>query len=621
MKRFGIDIGSLSIGTALLEDGKIISTSYRAHRQDIRSALDEIFDSDQTRGCSAIGITGNFPAVNSSLLDNALCVIQGARHIVPSTRNVFSIGAGHFMLCLFDELGLYKKHTTNPPCASGTGSFIEQQALRLKLSVAELTERAGGYQGKIPPIATRCAVFAKSDIIHAMQGGYSIDAVCAGLCQGIARTIIDSLLKGRELKEPIAVVGGVSLNKKLVQAMQQLLAKQMVVPDYATVAGAVGAALLAQDNKLDVEEILDNKHGEKQLRKALTLKQSNYPDFSRGKYKEENGVEILSPPQPVIAADRLYLGIDIGSTSSKAVLINKQLKIVKGYYTRTRGDPVSAVRLLINCIKKNLSGKTFTLAAAATTGSGRKMIKELFRADLEINEITAHAKAASLLYPEVDTIIEIGGQDSKFTLIKDGEVYYSHMNYVCAAGTGSFIEEQAKLLAVDLDDFSDLALGALAPYTSDRCTVYMERDLGELKSRGFKRQALAAAVLFSVRDNYLAKVVSRSPLGNHIVFQGATARNQALVAVFEQYVKKAIHLLDALYQVEYNPLWKDFLEQLGFNVVICHPISKTLTSGKELVNSDFCAPIINAHGLLNQALEQGARYLFLPALISEDQAA
>lgn len=203
---------------------------------------------------------------------------------------------------------------------------------------------------------------------------------------------------------------------------------------------------------------------------------------------------------------------------------------------------MSAVRLLINCIKKDLSGKTFTLAAAATTGSGRKMIKELFRADLEINEITAHAKAAVLLYPEVDTIIEIGCQDSKFTLLKDGEVYYSHMNYVCAAGTGSFIEEQAKLLAVDLDDFSDLALGALAPYTSDRCTVYMERDLGELKSRGFKRQALTAAVLFSVRDNYLAKVVSRSPLGNHIVFQGATARNQALVAAFEQYVKKAIHV-------------------------------------------------------------------------------
>ncbi|MBN1797645.1 MAG: hypothetical protein JW822_03650 [Spirochaetales bacterium] len=731
MKRLGIDAGSLFIGTALLEDNKVISTSYRAHGGDVRGAVAEILASHQNNNCSAIGITGNFSAADSRLFDNALCVIQGARHIAPASRNIFSIGAGHFMLCLYDETGKYKEHTTNPPCASGTGSFIEQQAMRLKLSVEELTAHAVAYQGKIPHIATRCAVFAKSDIIHAMQEGFSLAAVCTGLCQGMARTIIDSLLKGRELSEPIAVVGGVSLNKKIVQSLQQLLGKQVIVPDYATVAGAVGAALLAQDGPLNVQEILHNKHNTKQLRKTLTLNLSSYPDFSRTNNIEENGVEILTPPESARSVHTLYLGIDIGSTSTKAVLINEQLEIVKGFYTRTLGDPVSAVRLLLSYIKNSMGERTFSLAGTATTGSGRKMIKELFAADLEINEITAHAKAATMLYPKVDTIIEIGGQDSKFTLLKNGEVYYSHMNYVCAAGTGSFIEEQAKLLDLDLDDFSEFALTARAPYTSDRCTVYMERDLSELKSRGFSKQALAAAVLFSVRDNYLAKVVSRSALGNHIVFQGATARNKALVATFEQYLKKPIHvspychltgalgaailcaqkkltasgfllearefevhdevcrlcannclltvartngrtaawgmkcgreytaskrkaksaaagpysrflahfdttgsktghartrtetiyLLDALYHVEYNPLWKDFLEQLGFKVVICRTNPKATASGKKLVNSDFCAPIINAHGILDQALEQGARNIFLPALISEDREA
>jgi predicted CoA-substrate-specific enzyme activase len=729
MKRFGIDVGSLFIGTALLQDNKIISTSYKAHEGDIRAALSEVINSEQARGCGAIGITGNFFAASRSIIDNSLCVIEGARHIAPASRNVFSIGAEHFMLCLYDKKGVYKEHVTNPPCASGTGSFIEQQARRLKLSVQELACRAEAYQGKIPHIATRCAVFAKSDIIHAMQEGYTLDAVCAGLCQGIARTIISSLLKGRKLTEPISVVGGVSLNKKIMQALGQLLGKQVTVPDHAPVAGAVGAALLAENRLLGVEEILqDETHG-KHLRNALSLSRSSCPDFSHHNYREENGIEIIPPQDPAKTNHRLYLGIDIGSTSTKAVLINEHKEIISGFYTYTQGDPIGAVRLLLQNIKKVLDGQNFKLCAAATTGSGRKMIKELFAADMEINEITAHAKAAATLYPEVDTIIEIGGQDSKFTLLKSGDVYYSHMNYVCAAGTGSFIEEQAKLLGVDLNDFSDLALGARAPYTSDRCTVYMERDLGELKSRGFSKEALAAAVLFSVRDNYLAKVVNRSPLGEHIVFQGATARNKALVAAFEQYVKKpihvspychltgamgaaiicaekgldssgflletsefsvheevcslcanhclltvaqsngrtaawgmkcgreytaskrkakdhtdgphkrfithfstaktksghsqtqnhTIHLLDTLYHVEYNPLWENFLERLGFKVAVCRPSAHTLNSGKKLVNSDFCAPIINAHGLLHQALEQGARFIFLPALISEDQ--
>ena len=166
----------------------------------------------------------------------------------------------------------------------------------------------------------------------------------------------------------------------------------------------------------------------------------------------------------------------------------------------------------------------------------------MFQADREVNEITAHAKAAVFLHPDVDTIIEIGGQDSKFTRIRDGEVYFSTMNYVCAAGTGSFIEEQAKRLGASLADFSDMALSEPAPFTSDRCTVYMERDLAALVGEGWPRETLAAAVLHSVRDNYLSKVVGKSALGETIVFQGATARNKALVAAFEQHLGKPLHV-------------------------------------------------------------------------------
>ena len=197
--------------------------------------------------------------------------------------------------------------------------------------------------------------------------------------------------------------------------------------------------------------------------------------------------------------------------------------ILAGLYTRTQGDPVQAVTHLLRQMGALFPDKTFHIRGAATTGSGRALIREVIGADLAINEITAHAKGAAFLDPEVDTIIEIGGQDSKFTLLQNGMVTHAAMNYVCAAGTGSFIEEQAKRLSMTLQEISEVVPGQSAPYTSDRCTVYMERDLNIFLSEGRSREQIMAAVLYSVRDNYLSKVVGKSAPGRKIYFQGATA--------------------------------------------------------------------------------------------------
>ncbi|HEQ71929.1 MAG TPA: hypothetical protein ENN69_05520 [Spirochaetia bacterium] len=380
-------------------------------------------------------------------------------------------------------------------------------------------------------------------------------------------------------------------------------------------------------------------------------------------------------------------------------------------------------------MKKRYGDAFPAVSAAGTTGSGRKMIAALFGAETVVNEITAHALAAKRLIPEVDTIIEIGGQDSKLTILTDGEVSFAQMNYVCAAGTGSFIDEQAKRLGMSLDEISRAALRGEAPFTSDRCTVYMERDLALFSGKGWSGDALAAAVLFSVRDNYLSKVVQRTPLGQHIVFQGATARNQALVAAFEEAVGRPIHvspwchltgaygaalqaltegkgrsgfvtaadgiefaeeqctfcanhctlltaradgrktgwgmkcgreyeerkfagkekspavmtryekraaalptfpehgsrravriaLLNGLYNREYNPLWRALLSRLGFSVETIEPGADVLAAGKESVNSDFCAPMIMAHGLARAALEKKVDWIFFPALVNEEE--
>ncbi|MBN2554032.1 MAG: hypothetical protein JXB06_14740 [Spirochaetales bacterium] len=756
MKRIGIDIGSLYLGAVIVEDGAVREARYLEHGVDIRGQLQSIMALPEYRDFDALGITGNFPRAREGIIDNTLAQIEGARLLLPGCRNVFTIGGQTFSLIFFDEEGGYREHSVNAPCAAGTGSFIEQQAERLGLTVAELAEKAASFEGRRPLIATRCAVFAKTDIVHAMQEGYSLEAVCAGLCEGIARNVLDALVKGREIESPVGFIGGVSLNRAITAGMQRILNREIHIPPHSQVAGAVGAARLGDLTEYRAE-LIGGESLKRSSREPLSLSLSSYPDAGSFSAELRDGVEVFLPAgKTVEAAPRLdggvYIGIDIGSTSTKAVLIGEDTTILGGFYTPTAGDPIRAVQSLVRTVSAVFDGEHLDILGVATTGSGRMIIKELFNGDLAVNEITAHARAAVFLHPRADTIIEIGGQDSKFTLLRDGQVYYSTMNYVCAAGTGSFIEEQAKRLEVSLDDFSDMALGARAPYTSDRCTVYMERDLNALLGEGWSKQALAAAVLNSVRDNYLAKVVAKTSLGDYIVFQGATGRNKALVAAFEQLIGKPIHVSPychltgalgaallcretrtgrrggdersgdgqsgdersafiwelrdleiseeicrrcpnhclltvvqregrksgwgmkcgreygerrrsepapsapelrfarimaplcqedgkeeedgakdrkagrkgitigiprGLYNVGYAPLWCAFLKRLGFSVRLSETDRGALEEGKALVNSEFCEPMILAHGYVGRLLAQGCDYLFYPAVINE----
>ncbi|MEA1897190.1 MAG: acyl-CoA dehydratase activase [Bacteroidota bacterium] len=289
---------------------------------------------------------------------------------------------------------------------------------------------------------------------------------------------------------------------------------------------------------------------------------SDYPDFAAFKkynftaetsqHKSEVQVEIYTPITADMS-DSVYMGIDIGSTSTKLMLAKNGDPII-GLYTYTDGQPLAASKALfeaLNQVEKEYNIH-FHFLGVGTTGSGRKFIGNLIGSDLIVDEITAHARAAYELNPNTDTIIEIGGQDSKFTLMRGGNVVFSQMNSVCAAGTGSFIEEQAKKLNVELKDYSDLAEGSKSPLSSDRCTVFMERDLNHFMNQGYEVREILASVLHSVRENYLKKVAVESAIGKNICFQGATARNKALVAVFEEKLEKPIfvspycHLTGAL---------------------------------------------------------------------------
>ncbi len=229
-------------------------------------------------------------------------------------------------------------------------------------------------------------------------------------------------------------------------------------------------------------------------------------------------------------------------------MIDEAKKPIAGFYTYTAGKPLTAVKSIFEAIENYFrkTGNGIRIAGVGTTGSGRKFIGEIINADLFIDEITSHARAAWELNPQTDTIIEIGGQDAKFTLMNNGSVTFSQMNSVCAAGTGSFLHEQARKLGCSLSDYAQKAENVSAPLASDRCTVFMERDISQLFNNGYTVNEILATALHSVTENYLKKVGVEASIGQNICFQGATAKNRSLVAAFEQRLKKPIYRLKIL---------------------------------------------------------------------------
>ncbi len=578
MKILGIDIGSVAISIVQINENKeIIKSSYIFHEGKITERLAEELKTYDLSDIYAIAATNSVPKIlkQGKRYDNIVSFITAAQYHFPQIGSLLIVGGERFGLALFDQHGNYKGFKTNTSCAAGTGSFLDQQARRLRFeNIQEFASTALNNKGDFPKIASRCAVFAKTDLIHAQQEGYTREEIADGLSYGLAKNIVDTLFSAADYHLPIIFVGGLALNQAVVKHIKNLLSTEEVFTHpQANIFGAFGAALNALDElpvnatPLEIKSIEDIIIFEKPKKTyyypPLELKLSDYPDFSsKEKYKFQSKVHPNTTPVETDIYEELrsgheydvYMGIDIGSTSTKATIVQADKTVLIGLYTRTSGQPVIAVQTIFETLKdieqrKNIS---FNFLGVGTTGSGRKFIGKIIKADVILDEITAHARAAYELDPEVDTIIEIGGQDSKFTTLRNGMVTLSIMNNVCAAGTGSFIEEQAQKLGVPLSEYADRAMQARAPIANDRCTVFMERDINQYLNKGYTVEEVLAAVLHSIRENYLSKVAVESLIGKKIFFQGATAKNKALVAAFEQKLQRPImvskfcHLTGAL---------------------------------------------------------------------------
>jgi predicted CoA-substrate-specific enzyme activase len=563
----GIDIGSVSLNIVQLDtESNILCRFSQFHKGNIRHAFskaDKIFDLSQVY---AIACTSSLVCLNRNffLYYNAqVAIMAAARHYCPNAASVLHIGAEKFMLIRFDKRGNYQSSKVNSSCAAGTGSFLDQQALRLNLSgIRELCDLAMKNKEEVPDIASRCAVFSKTDIIHAQQRGYSVNAICDSLCKGLAENIINTVFKKEPPSLPLLMTGGVSRNLVVREYLEKQLKTTFLYHEDSHLFGAIGAGLLLLKEKKGViplnirsfEDIMVQSDAEKQyFHKPLSLSLSKYPEFSTeesylfipeiSKHPAKVEVDIYAELIPGNSYN-VYIGIDIGSTSTKAILIDEIKKPLAGFYTYTVGKPLSAVKSILEAIENvtRKKGIEFTAKGAGTTGSGRKFIGKILNADLIIDEISSHARAAYELNPLTDTIIEIGGQDAKFTLMHNGNVTFSQMNSVCAAGTGSFLQEQAEKLGCSVSEYAMMSENIDAPLASNRCAVFMERDISQLLTNGYSVNEILATALHSVTENYLQKVATEASIGNNICFQGATAKNKSLIAAFEQRLKKPIYV-------------------------------------------------------------------------------
>ena len=562
----GIDIGSTSSDIVVLDESdRIIVKDYRRTKgrpvQTLRSQLDKVFSQINPADVELTAATGSAGRLLAELLDipfvnevpaQAAAICRLYTHFDEATIIEMG-GQDSKLIFLSTDRGQtqMRDFALNTVCAAGTGSFLDQQAERLGINIDTEFGNLALQSKTVPRMAGRCSVFAKSDMIHLQQQAAPTCDIIAGLCLALARNLKSNLGCGRKFVKPIVFTGGVAANIGVVRALEEvfdLSPDELIVPMDHFFTGAIGAVLVAKTST--GQKINGRVHLEK-IDTYLAARGSGLKDAPR---RDPLNKPSLPAPESKVyehlldEADKpidAYLGVDVGSISTNVAIIDKQKRVLTKAYLMTAGQPLEAVRQGLEMVGEKIAGKV-NILGAATTGSGRYLTGDFIGADTVINEITAQAAGAAIVRPDVDTIFEIGGQDSKYISLRNGVVVDFEMNHACAAGTGSFLEEQAQRLGISIKgQFAELAFQSDAPIKlGERCTVFMESDLLSYQQRGAQTPDLVSGLAYSIATNYLNRVVGRRKIGDNICFQGGTAFNHAVWAAFEKVTGKKIMVPD-----------------------------------------------------------------------------
>ncbi|UCF74159.1 MAG: CoA activase [Deltaproteobacteria bacterium] len=567
MERYyiGIDAGSVSVNAVVINNkGELIfEYPYKRHFGGVETTVFEVVHELYSRfglaNIRALSFTGNHGRIISDRIHGfyefeSIAQILGAVSLRPDVRTVISMGGQDTALYILSHNGGTWELTdfnTNGPCASGTGSFIDQQAERLASSIygkdfdtseAHISRILEdfitlGLKSKNPArVACRCTVFTKSDMIHLQNKGEKLEDIIAGLHEGNASNYLSTIVSNRALPKPMLFIGGLTMNELQVRAFRDHF-RELIVPRHSASVGALGVALQAREldiaNRPDLDELRSMTE-----KGAFSFVAAPRLELIKTDFPEDNELKLLPKRRKKIP---VFLGIDVGSTTTKYALISEKRGIIDKEYRQTMGKPIEVTQSLLRILRERCGG-LIDIKGVATTGSGRMVVGDFLNADLIIDEITAHARGAIEIDPLIDTVFEIGGQDSKYISISNTHPLDFDMNKVCAAGTGSFLHELANKNSINIvEEFQRIALSSKSPIKlTERCTVFMESDLVTYAQKGGGKKDLIAGLCYAIVYNYLNRVVGNKKVGERIMFLGGPSLNKAIVAAFEAVLGKGI---------------------------------------------------------------------------------
>ncbi|MDO4198207.1 MAG: acyl-CoA dehydratase activase [Erysipelotrichaceae bacterium] len=541
--RLGLDIGSTTIKCALLDDeNQLLFSSYERHYSHIiektidilRTVKEKCADENiflSVSGSAGMGLANN---AGVDFVQEVYATRVAVKKLSPETDCVIELG-GEDAKILFLTNGIEVR--MNGSCAGGTGAFIDQMATLMKLSADEIDKEALKAE-KIYTIASRCGVFAKSDIQPLINEGAKTSDIAASIYQAVVNQTIAGLAQGRQIKGNILYLGGpLTFSKCLRESFDKTLKLKGTLPENSLLYVAMGAAFYA-DNKYNLKDVIDSleNYSREAVYTSLPALFSNEEEYEEFKIRHDKArVETVDyDPE-----GHYHIGIDSGSTTIKVVVINDFKEIIYTSYKSNEGNPLNILKdILIEIYEKF---EDINICSASATGYGERLVKNAINCDESLVETIAHFTAARHFMKDVDFIIDIGGQDMKCFKIEDGAISNLFLNEACSSGCGSFLQTFAKALGYTSEDFAKLGLFAKRPVDlGSRCTVFMNSSVKQAQKDGATIEDISAGLSISVVKNALYKVIrcsSPDELGRKIVVQGGTFYNEAVLRAFEQEMK------------------------------------------------------------------------------------
>lgn len=542
MKKIGLDVGSTTIKCVVLdEENHLIYSDYKRHyshiKDNILSKLQELIDKKIVEDTCYLAISGSAgmglaEGVGIPFVQEVYATRIAANTLIPGTDCIIELG-GEDAKILFLTDGMEVR--MNGSCAGGTGAFIDQMATLLNVDITEINGLALNHQ-KLYAIASRCGVFAKSDIQPLLNQGASKSDIAASIFNAVVNQTIGGLAQGREIKGKVAYLGGpLTFLSELKTSFDTALKVQGICPEHSLYYVAIGAALCAKEDLLLSQKISDLSNYTN-----LATYTYNQPLFANEEELKEFRARHAKAHIDNLPLEgytgKLYLGIDSGSTTLKFVLIDENEQIRFESYQPNKGNPVEVIyNLFIQLYKKY---PHLNIAGSASTGYGEDLAKNAFSLDAGLVETMAHYRAAAKFKPDVDFIIDIGGQDIKCFKIENNAIANIFLNEACSSGCGSFLQTFANALGYKIEEFAKLGLMAEKPVDlGSRCTVFMNSSVKQAQKDGATIENISAGLSISVVKNALYKVIratTSAQLGKNIVVQGGTFHNEAVLRAFEK---------------------------------------------------------------------------------------